>query len=73
MTKLPTRSRDTRTVTVTGSQTMFRPDGWAGIRIETRELGAIAFELNQQAIDALRRQLVDAEQFLRQQRTASKH
>ncbi len=56
-----------RTVTVIGSEALLRSDGRAAIRIDTRELGSIALEVDQRAIDTLRRQLASAEQFLRQQ------
>jgi hypothetical protein len=59
-------TRDVRTVTVIGSQSLARPDGRAAIRLETKELGSIAFEVNQHAIDTLRRDLALAETFLRQ-------
>lgn len=53
------------TVTVTGSQALGRPDGRVSIRLQTRELGSIAFEVDQRAIDALRRDLAAAETLLR--------
>lgn len=58
---------DQMTVTVTGSQALGRPDGRAAIRLQTKELGSIAFEVDQRAIDALRRDLRAAEKLLRQQ------
>jgi hypothetical protein len=60
------KTRDVATVTVVGSQTMCRPDGRVAIRLETRELGPIAFEVDQRAIDTLRREISVAETFLRQ-------
>jgi hypothetical protein len=64
---MPTnRTRDLITVTVVGSETLLRPDGRAAIRLDTREMGPIAFEVDQRAIDALRLQLVTAETHLRQ-------
>jgi hypothetical protein len=60
------RTKDLQTVRVTGSETLFRPDGLAAIRLDTLELGPIAFEVNQHAIDTLRKHLMAAEQFLRQ-------
>jgi hypothetical protein len=54
-----------QTVTVLGSQALAQPDGRCGILLETRELGLIAFEVNQQAIDALRQNLAEAEQMFR--------
>jgi hypothetical protein len=59
-------TKDVLTVTVIGSQSLARPDGRAAIRLETREMGSIAFEVDQHAIDTLRRELVTAETFLRQ-------
>ena len=59
-------TKDHTTVTVLGSQALGRPDGRAAIRLQTKELGSIAFEVDQRAIDALRRDLVAAEQLLRQ-------
>lgn len=59
-------TNDHMTLTVVGSSALGRPDGRAAIRLVTKELGAIAFEVNQQAIDALRRELATAEQMLRQ-------
>jgi hypothetical protein len=58
-----------RMLTVIASTTLFRPDGRAAIQLETRQAGTIAFEVNQGAIDALRRHLARAEQFLGQPRT----
>jgi hypothetical protein len=54
------------TVTVLGSQALARPDGRVAIGLETRELGAIAFAVDQRSIDELRRDLSAAEQLLRQ-------
>jgi hypothetical protein len=53
-------------VTVRQSQAL-RPDGRVSIRLWTKEVGAIAFEVNQQAIDALRNNLKDAERLLHRQ------
>jgi hypothetical protein len=47
-----------------GVQAMGRPDGGVCIGFWTKEIGAIAFQVNQQAIDALRRELAVAEQRL---------
>lgn len=57
---------DYQTVTVLESQAMGRADGRVSIRLKTKELGSIAFEVDQRAIDALRRDLLAAEQLLRQ-------
>jgi hypothetical protein len=53
-------------VTLLGSLALTRPDGQAAILLVTKELGAIVFEVNQHAIDTLRRELVVAERSLRQ-------
>jgi hypothetical protein len=55
-----------RTVSVMGSEPMVRADGRAAIRLDTRELGSIAFEVNQRAIDSLRQAIAAAETHLRQ-------
>jgi hypothetical protein len=57
---------DYRTVTVLRSQALGRPDGRVAIRLDTKEEGTIAFEVDQHAIDALRRDLLAAETLLRQ-------
>jgi len=57
---------DHQTYTVTGSQALGRPDGRVAIRLLTKELGYIAFEVDQRAIDHLRNDLTAAEQLLRQ-------
>ncbi len=59
-------TKDQTTVTVTGSSTVARPDGRVAILLQTKQLGPIAFEVDQHAIDTLRRELVLAETFLRQ-------
>ena len=59
-------TNDYQTVTVLRSQALGRADGRAVIRLDTRELGAIAFEVDRGAIGALRRDLSIAEAFLRQ-------
>jgi hypothetical protein len=67
------RTRDVVTLTVIGSETMARPDGRVAIRLDTQERGSIAFEVDQRAIDALRRQLATAEQILRQPTAKTKN
>ena len=69
----PERTTDLKTATVIGSETLMRPDGRAAIRLDTRELGSIAFEVDQQAIDALRRHLLTAETHLRQSKDQSRN
>lgn len=61
----PSETSDYRTVMLLGSQALGRPDGRAALMLYTEQLGAIAFELDQQRIDALRRDLAIAEQYLR--------
>jgi hypothetical protein len=61
----PSETKDHVTVTVLGSQTLGHPDGRVAIRLVTKELGSIAFEVNHDAIDTLRRELATAELFLR--------
>ena len=51
-------------VTVRQSQAFRRPDGRVSVGLWTKEIGSIAFEVNQQAIDALRNNLKDAERLL---------
>jgi hypothetical protein len=65
----PRQTTNHTTVTVLRSRPIGRPDGRVAILLETKELGAIAFEVDQRAIDALRRALVIAEQTLRQTKT----
>jgi hypothetical protein len=52
---------DHQTYTVTGSQALGRPDGRVAIRLLTKELGYMAFEVDQRAINALRNDLAAAE------------
>lgn len=54
------------TLTILSSQALGNAQGRVAIRLETKELGSIAFEVDQRAIDALRGDLVAAEQLLRQ-------
>jgi hypothetical protein len=54
-------------VTVRQSQAFRRPDGRVSIGFWTKEIGPIAFEVNQQAIDSLRNNLKDAERLLHRQ------
>ena len=60
------QTRELRTVTVTGSQSVAGPDGHVAIVLYTKEVGPIAFEVDQKAIDALRRDIAAAEAILRQ-------
>src|SRR6266542_2629776 len=53
-------------VILLGSQALARPDGRAALMLLTDRLGSIAFEVDQQRIETLRRDLAIAEQYLRQ-------
>jgi hypothetical protein len=66
-------TRDVKTVTVIGSQPMVRPDGRAAIRIETREFGPIALEVNERAIEGLRQAISVAEAHLRQSKDQTRN
>ena len=55
-----------KTVTVLQSQALGRPDGRVSIGLWTKELGPIAFEVDQEAINALREHLVTAQKLLHQ-------
>jgi hypothetical protein len=57
---------DWTTVTVRQSQAFRRTDGRVSIGLWTKELGPLAFEVDRQAIGALRGNLRDAERLLRQ-------
>jgi hypothetical protein len=48
------------------SKTVARADGRVAIVLDTQERGPIAFEVNLQSIDMLRRELARAETLLRQ-------
>jgi hypothetical protein len=61
------RTSDWTIVTVRQSQAFRRPDGPVSIGLWTKEIGPIAFEVNQQAIDSLRNNLKDAERLLHRQ------
>ena len=54
-------------LTVCDSQWVGRSDGRVALVLETKELGPVAFELDQSIITALRRDLLAMEQLLRQQ------
>jgi hypothetical protein len=59
-------TNELNTVTVLGSNAVGRPDGRVAIRLVTKEVGSIAFEVDQHAIDTLRKDLRAAEKLLRQ-------
>ena len=56
----------TRTVTVIGSSVAASPLGVVAIVLNTKESGAIAFSVTLKSCAALRRDIADAETFLRQ-------
>jgi hypothetical protein len=58
--------REIPTLTVIGSRPLARADGRVAILLDTRESGAIAFEVNLQTIEILRGELAKAELLLRQ-------
>jgi hypothetical protein len=60
------------TVTVLASMTLGRPDGRAAIMLQTKEFGPIAFEVDQHAIDTLRKELAAAETHLRRSKRSGK-
>ena len=66
-------NQDLRILNVTSSETMLRSDGHAAIRLETKEMGSIGFEVNLQAIAALRRHLARAEMHIRQDQNQTKN
>lgn len=59
-------TRGLRTLTVLGSSSVAHADGRASIVFETKEEGAIAFEVDRRAIAALRREIAAIETFLSQ-------
>jgi hypothetical protein len=61
------------TVTVVGSKSVARADGRVAIVLDTKERGAIAFVVNLQNIEKLRRELAAAEIVLRQQARKQAH
>jgi hypothetical protein len=61
------RTENWTIVTVRQSQAFRRPDGQISIGFWTKEMGPIAFEVNQQAIESLRNNLKDAERLLQRQ------
>ena len=53
------RPIDVKNLTISGSQTFLRSDGRAALLLMTKEIGAIALELNQQSIDIFRKHLIN--------------
>ena len=53
-------------LTVFNSQAIGGADGRVAMVFETRELGPVAFEVDQRVIDAIRNNLLVAKQLLRQ-------
>jgi predicted amidohydrolase len=66
-------TNDLTTLNVIGSSALVRPDGRVAILLDTRERGPIAFEVNQQAIDALRLAIGAAETHLRHSKDQSRN
>ena len=58
------KTTELRTLTVLSSRTAAAPDGRVTIVFDTKEAGPIAFEVDQHAIDSLRREIGTAESFL---------
>ena len=52
------------TVTVLGSRAAETPDKRVALILDTREVGPLAFEVNQQAVAAIRESLAAIEQLL---------
>lgn len=53
-----------KTVTVTYSWPLARPDGSTALLLDTKEEGCIAFRVDKRTIDLIRRQLTDCEVIL---------
>jgi hypothetical protein len=62
-----------RTVTVIGSSVAAGVDGQAAIVLNTKESGPLAFLVTLESCAALRRDIADAETFLRQNPNKSKN
>ena len=62
----PDGSGEFRTVRLLGTQTLARPDQPVTLMLYTDLFGPIAFEVNEQVVGTLRRDLAIAEQYLRQ-------
>lgn len=60
------QTQDYVTVNVNGSKPVFRPDGTTALVLRTLERGAIAFQLDLNAIEIIRADLTKMETFLRQ-------
>jgi hypothetical protein len=56
----------TPVLTVFNSQAIGEADGRVAMVLETRELGPVAFEVDQRVIDAIRNNLLVAKHLLRQ-------
>lgn len=55
------------TLTVVSSRAALRPDGTTALILDTKEMGAIAFAVDLQAVQYLRSELAEIETFLVQQ------
>jgi hypothetical protein len=62
----PQKTPAVKFVTVLRSESLLHPEKRAAIQLITRELGTIAFEVDQRVIDALRRHISTIESFLKQ-------
>ena len=60
------KTQDYQTVTIAGSFSVARPDGRYAIVLETLEAGAIALEVNEIVLTALRRELNAIETMMKQ-------
>jgi hypothetical protein len=58
------------TLTAVGSKPLASPDGTTALMLQTQERGAIAFRVDQRAINTIRAQLVICETILRSQGNA---
>lgn len=65
------RSGSFKTVTVTHSWPVAKPDGSTAILLQTEEAGCIAFRVDRKAVALLRKQLSDCEALLLQQSKAT--
>jgi hypothetical protein len=62
----PKKTPAVKFLTVLRSESLLHPDKRAAIQLITRELGAIAFEVDQRVINALRQHISTIENFLKQ-------
>jgi hypothetical protein len=62
----PQKKPTVKFLTVIRSESLLHPDKRAAIQLVTRELGPIAFEVDQRVINALRQHISTIESFLKQ-------